>query len=432
MTESPPYKGTQISTDTFTLLKEHAGLINKINEDYLYWDKVKYKSPKGVDPIDFWAAIKLSRMLGSKKVTFGKYTFSYFTTNLVQQALHYFDMNIGGNMGAEGVVVAADKNRYLVSSIMEEAISSSKMEGANTTRKKAKEMLRREEKPHNKSEQMIVNNYITINHIVANYKEELTVDRLLYIHKLITNGTLDKVEDEGCFRNNNDVSVVNTSTSETVHMPPCNTEMSILIDDLCSFFNEGGKSFIHPIVKGIIIHFMIGWIHPFADGNGRTARSLFYWYLLKEGYWLTEYLSISRIIAKNKNQYEKSYLYTEQDDNDLNYFIAYNLKAMEQAYDELKKYIQRKQQERNMTARFAKIPDINERQAFILQKIYDEPNIVFTVKEIENRFLVSNFTSRIDLNSLVNKGFLQVIQVNKKKKNFVKSDKYDELVRNYK
>jgi len=68
---------------------------------------------------------------------------------------------------------------------------------------------------------------------------------------------------------------------------------------------------------------MIGWIHPFTDGNGRTARALFYWYMLKKGYWLTEYMSKSRIIQDTKKQYEKAYLSTKSDDNDLSYFISY-------------------------------------------------------------------------------------------------------------
>ena len=64
--------------------------------------------------------------------------------------------------------------------------------------------------------------------------------------------------------------------------------------------------------------------------------------MIKKGYWLTEYLSISRIIYTNKKGYEKAYLYTENDDNDLSYFIQYHLDVMKKAFEELKKYLQRK------------------------------------------------------------------------------------------
>ena len=405
-------------------------LLRSINNEYLYWDKVKYKNYDDLSSNDLWFIVKMSRRLNYVTQQFGKYSFCYYSTEHIQEMLHYCDMNIGGNMAGNGFVPEEDKNRYLISSIMEEAISSSKIEGANTTRKKAKEMLRKEIKPQNRSEQMIFNSYNTIEHISKNFSDELTPDGLLYIHELITKDTLDSKEDEGHFRKNNDIYVVNTSTSEAVHTPPSFDEIPLLINSICDFFNKD-EVFIHPIIKGIILHFMIAWIHPFADGNGRTARSLFYWYLLKKGYWLTEYLSISRILQSSKNQYEKAYLYTENDENDLNYFITYNLSAMKKAFDALKAYIKRKEKEENYMARFIRIQDTNERQAFLLKKVCDEPNIVFTVKEVENRFRVSNFTARTDLNDLVSKGFLTEIQVNKVKRNFVKSENFDRLIMQY-
>ena len=99
------------------------------------------------------------------------------------------------------------------------------------------------------------------------------------------------------------------------------------------FFNDKyPRQFIHPIIRGIVIHFMISFVHPFVDGNGRTARAMFFWYMLRQGYWLTEYLSISRVIAKSKKAYEKAFLYTEADGMDIGYFVAYNLRVLEQSF----------------------------------------------------------------------------------------------------
>ena len=82
-------------------------------------------------------------------------------------------------------------------------------------------------------------------------------------------------------------------------------------------------------------------------GNGRTARSLFYWSMIRNNYWLIEYMSISRIINKEKKQYENAFLYTEYDDNDLTYFILYNLQVMKKSFEELKLYLKRKTEENN-------------------------------------------------------------------------------------
>jgi len=407
------------------------GILKDIQDEYLYWDKVKYKS-KSYKPEEVWNATKFERYLKNISIQFDKYNFTYYITDYMQRALHQFDLHIGGNLSSNIGIAETDKTKFVISSIMEEAISSSQMEGANTTRKKAKEMIQKEQKPKNKSEQMIMNNFITMKHIVQHKNDEITPENILYIHKLITNKTLTDPEDEGRFRDSDEVFVIDHSNSEIVHTPPPKDELDILINALCNFCNKESKNFIHPIVKGCIAHFMIGWIHPFTDGNGRTARALFYWYMLKKGYWLTEFLSISRIIKDTKGKYEKAYLYTETDDNDLSYFITYHIKTMEKAFDALKEYINRKQKEVFQAAKFMKIPNVNDRMAQILKITHDDPERILTTKEIESRFDISNFTARSDLKALVDLGFLDIIQVNKKKQNFVMSNKFDKILQGYK
>ena len=183
--------------------------------------------------------------------------------------------------------------------------------------------------------------------------------------------------------------------------------------------------FIHPVIKASIIHFLIGFIHPFVDGNGRTARALFYWYMLKKGYWLTEHLSISSVIYKSRAQYAKAYLYTETDSLDLTYFLHYKLRTIRIAYENLQLYLKRKLEEKRAFSRFINIDGINERQAQILQWLEDEAGKVVSVKEVETYFSVANQTARTDLQSLVEHGFMEVRSPNKKKKVFVKAKNGD-------
>lgn len=430
MLENAPKYIREIDSVPLMVQLQTNGILKKIQDKYLYWNKVKYKHEENTSE-EIWNAVKLFRHIRSTKIYFGKYTFSYMTTDYIQRALHQFDMHIGGNLGSNIGIAETDKNKFVISSIMEEAISSSQMEGANTTRKKAKEMIQQEKKPKNKSEQMIMNNFITMKHIVQNKNNDIDSEQILFIHNLITKNTLDDVIDEGKFRDSDDIHVVDHSKSEIVHIPPPKEEVEILIKDLCKFFNSETEDFIHPIVKGCIIHFMIGWIHPFADGNGRTARAIFYWFMLKKGYWLTEYLSISRIIKDTKSQYEKAFLYSEADENDLGYFITYHIKTMEKSYDALKEYISRKQREVFQAAKFMKIPNVNDRMSQILKIINDDGDRILNTKEIESRFSVSSYTARTDLKTLVELGFLEVIQVNKKKQNFIKSRKFEINLRKY-
>lgn len=104
---------------------------------------------------------------------------------------------------------------------------------------------------------------------------------------------------------------------------------------------------------------------------------------------------------------------------------------MEKAFEALKEYISRKQKEVFQAAKFMKIPGVNDRMAQILKIIYDDPERILTIKEIESRFNVSNYTARTDLRSLAGLGFLDIIHVNKKKQNFIKSEYFDKVIKSY-
>lgn len=405
-------------------------LFQKISSEYLYWDKVKYMAPKNVDKQILWQAVKIQRLLNAQDIKFGKYIFHFTITKNMLALLHDFDMNFGGSLGTKSIIPTTDKNYYLISSIMEEAIASSQMEGASTTRRIAKDMLRKQLKPTNKSQQMIVNNYETINRISKGSKDDFSVDGLLDIHRSISSKTLDNSEDEGVFRKNDDIFVVDGITGFVAHTPPSYTEIDEMINDLCEFANsDSHDNFIHPIIKGIIIHFILAYIHPFVDGNGRTARSLFYWYMIKKGYWLTEYLSISRIIYTNKKAYEKAYQYTENDGNDLSYFIQYHLDVMKKAFEELKKYLQRKIDEQQNILRFIGITNINERQRYVLRTISESKRTLFTPKELATQFDISPKSARTDLQDLVEMGYLSPTNLNKRAIGYIKSEQFEELIK---
>jgi Fic family protein len=304
---------------------------------------------------------------------------------------------------------------------MEEAIYSSIMEGASTTRVVAKDMLRKKKSPQNKSQQMIANNYNTIQYIVEHKDEPLTEEALLHIHRLMTEKTMDNPEDAGRFRTNDKVVVADMVEGDIIYTPPSFQEIPEFVESLCDFFNnDNPRTFIHPIIRGIIVHFMLAFMHPFADGNGRTARALFYWYMLKEKYWLTEYMSISRVIAKSKPSYEKSFRYVENDGNDIGYFVAYNLRALDISFQQLTDYIQRKQREKKAATSFMIAGNINYRQAMILQRLKEEPNTIMTVKDVQEQFSVSSMTARKDLSDLVQQGYLTEIAINKVTRGYIK------------
>ena len=396
------------------IAKEKYLIAIDINDSsYPYWEKWKYLAEDwGLDPGRVWMAIKTSRRVLQRIVNFdsaGRFKLLINTPSIMQRQLHELDLSLGGNLDASDIIPSEEKQRYLISSLMEEAIASSQLEGAATTRKVAKQMLETNRKPRNISEQMIVNNYAAMQWIVQNKKTQITEESILQIHRIITNDTLADKQEEGAFRTTDDVRIVDVQTGEVLHTPPQQQDLGQLMKAFCSFTNdmEMEDFFLHPISKAITIHFLIGYIHPFTDGNGRTARALFYWYLIRKGYWLIEYMSVSRIILGSKAQYARAYQHTEKDENDLTYFILYNLKCIQHSLEELKKYIARKNREKKDVLSLLRNTDYNDRQIALIQEIITDKKAVFTVTEVQNKFGVANQTARTDLEHLVSTGILE-------------------------
>lgn len=406
----------------------------EFNARYLYWSEFKHRPiPDIITHEQLWFLLKLSRGLGSEQLNISEIPvieLTYYLTPYIQEKLHNFDLNFGGTLESHNIIGKDHQQQYLINSVMEEAIASSQLEGASTTRKEAKKMLMQEREPRDKSEQMIFNNYKTIKKLSSMKNEKLMIESILSIHASMTENTLDDPDNVGVFRRSDDIYVIDNMSGEIVHTPLKHIHIAKVMQNLCDFANEKhDDDFIHPIIKATILHFLIGYIHPFVDGNGRTARAIFYWYLLSNNYWLIEYMSISRMIKDSPAQYSQAYIYTELDDNDVTYFLNYQLKTMDNAFKSLKKYISMKIEEKKQLYDFKKIPRINERQSYILKWLSDDPKMTFTIKEMENRLSVVYQTARNDIMNLEELGLLGKNKVDKKKILYYRSDRFDEVLK---
>lgn len=398
--------------------KKSIDFISKCNQEYMHWDQLRYrKTPDEISHDVLWALMKLSRRNTYRHLKFGDEAFTYSITDDSFRKLHILDKESAGNIETgQDTIGAENRDKYIISSLMEEAIASSQLEGAATTRKVAKDILRLNKKPTNYSECMIVNGYQTMQRVVRMKETALTPEIILDLHKEITKGTLKNKEYEGRFREDNEVYIGDELVPEKIYyVPPDYKKIPALMEEFCKFANNDDEEFIHPIIKGVILHFLIGYIHPFNDGNGRTARTIFYWYVLRKGYWLFEFMAISRILLRSKTRYGLSYLYTETDGNDLTYFINYNLSAIEEALKEMERYILKKQKEQAESMRLIRgLKNINLRQAEILKDFIRHPEKEFVISEIVNTYGVVYETAKNDLYSLSDLGYLEKTKIKNK------------------
>ncbi len=393
--------------------------VRRMNDKYYPWSKVKRRGPvSDQSPEKVWSCLKLIRRQQYRPLQLsasGKTKFYYWLPDSAQELLHRIDQGAAGSLESNTAspVSSLEAERFLVASLMEEAISSSILEGAVTTRREAKKMLREGRQPRDGSERMILNNYRAVRRIRELKDQPLTVQMLHELHGLVTEGTLHDAADAGRFQAPSErrVDVVDVRTGETVHTPPPAEEIPWRIEEVLRLANPTDKDeFMHPAVRAIMLHFAISYIHPYVDGNGRTARAVFYWSMLHQGYWLAEYLSISSIIRKGPIKYYLAFMNTETDEFDATYFILYHLKVIDRAITAFREYVERKRSELEATAKLLRQhPTLNDRQRALLAHALRNPNATYTFDSHANSNAVSYQTGRFDIMELVRMGFLERI-----------------------
>ena len=273
-------------------------------------------------------------------------------------------------------------------------------------------MIRAGRRPRDRSEQMILNNYLAMDAIRRLRDKSLTDDAVMDLHTMITTDTLDDPDDAGRVQRPADqrVLVWDTRDQTVLHSPPPAEDLAGRMREMVRFANRGPAdgSFLHPVLHAIVLHFWIAYDHPFADGNGRTARALFYWAMLHHKYWMFEFASISNVLTKAPGQYARSFLHTETDDNDLTYFFEHQLGVILRAIADVESYITRKtEQVRQVEETLKRSTNLNHRQLALLAHAIRHPNAEYTIRSHMTSHTVAYATARADLFRLADLGLLE-------------------------
>jgi len=403
-----------LGTEVFGLTLTHA---MTTPDAYLHWDELRHREPPaGLTHETWWFGLKLGRMRGARPLPLLDkvgHPFIYTLPNQALAQLHAIDSQARGQVRMDEQVTGPEtRDRYIVSSLMEEAITSSQLEGASTTRKVAVEMLRSGRKPRDQGERMIANNYAAMQFIRTCTQDELSPGTVLELHRVLTLDTLENPTAAGRLQRSGErrVSVWDDRDGTLLHTPPPAEQLPERLKALCAFANRrfDEEDFIPPIVHAIVLHFWLAYDHPFEDGNGRTARALFYWSMLRHGYWLVEYLSISRLLHRAPTQYARTFVYTETDDNDLTYFILHQLGIIRQAIEDLDSWLEHKIGElRELEQRMHSEAGINHRQRALLAHALRHHSAVYTIQSHRRSHNIAYATARSDLLDLIRLGLLE-------------------------
>jgi Fic family protein len=420
--KTPPTLQAILSGLDAAAIQKMMGCMNNpiVIKRYLHFDKLQHHKVDGHTTEELWAAIKFQRAGTLKKISLKDkkgFNFQFSVPEIVAQQLHAIDMGAGAMIGIpEPITNPQTKDKYLIRSLMEEAITSSQLEGAATTREAAKEMIRTGRPPRDTDEQMIYNNYVTMQRITKLKGESLTPAMVFEIHKLVTEKTLPDPTAAGRFRRSDEKRFVGDDEGLVFHDPPPAEELEERLKAMCDFANEKTPDFfIHPVIRAIILHFWLAYDHPFWDGNGRTARALFYWAMLHHGYWLFEFISISTILRKAPIKYGRSFLYTETDENDLTYFIVAQTRVIQQAVEELRAYIDRKSLEiRELESQIHALDLFNHRQVDLIRHALKHPYGHYVIENHRSSHNIVYQTARTDLLDLESRGVIEKRMIGRK------------------
>lgn len=384
---------------------------------YLHWDKLRHlEPPEGLSSEQWWLKIKTAREADLRPLPLTDPSgepFRYGLLDSMMRSLHRIDQRCSGEVAMDEVVTSERQagRRFLVNSLMEEAIRSSQLEGATTSRQEAKEMLRSGREPRDRSERMIFNNYLALQFMREEMGEALSPESILELHRIVTAGTFDDPAAAGRLQRPGEkrVVVIDREDKQPVHRPPPAEQLPERMRLLCEFANEGddGEPFVHPVIRAILLHFWLAYDHPFEDGNGRTARILFFWLMRTRGYWLAEYLPISRFIRDAPAKYGRAFLETETDEGDTTYFLIHQLETVERAIEDLHVYLQRKTREVRDVERLLQGTDfLNGRQLALLSDAVRDLGVSYSFESHATSHRVSHETARTDLGGLAERGLL--------------------------
>ena len=398
---------------------------------YLHWDELLYRPPPaGLSPEQWWALVRLARSQRAHPIEAMTrcYDVPFSVVDLpgIQRSLHELDRTHVGERILSALGNRDAQIEYRVRQLIEEAISSSEIEGARpTTRELARQMLREKRPPTTRDERMIVNNLRAMQRLRELHEagELLSLSHLLELHRILGEGALDVDGAAGALRGPAHEVVLMDLEGNVWHRPPPAAGIEARVDQLLRFANDLGDEadpFIHPIVRAIATHFWLGYEHPFRDGNGRMARALYYWCMLRHGYEVAEFLSISGPIDRSPKAYYLAFAHSECDAGDLTYFVLHQLDVMKAAMNDLLSHLSRRAERlRALSAVVASFDSLNHRQRALLEHAVHHPEQGQTIEGHATSHAVHYMTARSDLANLEARGLLESRRVQKKKRYYL-------------
>jgi Fic family protein len=226
----------------------------------------------------------------------------------------------------------------------------------------------------------------------------LTGKDLLEVHEVVTKETLEYPEEEGIFRNHQ-VFVGNRITGEVIFMPPPTEQVPQLVDDFFEWFNSVEAEEIDPVIQAGLTHYELVRIHPFVDGNGRTARVMATLVVYKRGFDVKRFFALDDYYDHDRRSYYAALRSVDQNTLDLTGWLEYFAQGVNVSIKSVKDKVIGLSKDIKLLKEKGQVA-LTERQMKIVEKIIQNGKI--TIGDISKDSGITRQAALKEMNKLVN------------------------------
>ncbi len=339
-------------------------------------------------------------------------------------------------------ITEIDKNRYTVASVKlsktvanrlrknskkKSSYASNKIEGNPLSEQQANDVIDADEHKHFlKPEQEVRNYFLALNHLEQQAKEKAPFSKelILSVQKLVEKGaSKEKIGLKGATPPGVLFAVYHSQSGTPDYIPPEYRDIPELLDELVEYVDSTDD---HPLIVAAVVHYQLVTIHPFEDGNGRTARLLSGYILDINGYGFNGIGSLEEYFAYDVDEYYSSLqmglpaLYYSGRDNPphpeiwINYFLRMVL-----LYSDKVRELSVASGADEISGSLSYLKPREKDLLLFLLKQYPRE---FTPIEVSREIGVTNKTVINRLAALVKNGFVEPIMVHERIRSYQLSD----------
>ncbi|KPJ73370.1 hypothetical protein AMJ52_03830 [candidate division TA06 bacterium DG_78] len=289
--------------------------------------------------------------------------------------------------------------------IIHSAHSSTSIEGNRLSLEQVTKLAQGRKITATRKDKQEVLNYLKVLENIAKLIKRSSIHEkdILKMHRMVTKDTLDNPDDCGVFRKRY-VVVGNRLTGEIHFRPPRNEKVPGLVRDLVDWINSEEAKELDPVIEAGIVHYEFVRIHPFVDGNGRTARVLAAWILYKRGFDTKQFFCLDDYYDSDRPAYYKTLQSVNQSTVDLTKWLEYFIEGVNVSVAAVKERVIRLSSERLRKAKKGQIA-LTERQMRIVEFINQNGRI--TNRDMQKMFKISDEGALKEVKKLVKLGVLK-------------------------